>query len=311
MRFFRIYPLHIFALLLMIGLEFIKLAGMMSGRMPSTHIPFSSPDTVGDIGLNILLLQSLGFTNHESWNLPAWSISCEAAGYICFAAAASGKMLGSRAFIWVAVPMALICYAVLFAFKGTLDVTYDLGIVRCLAGMMLGVWIYDVSRTPLIARASDHTAGALASIAAACLIVTMCFNQGFVQVCVIPAFVLTILFLQRDCGWVAMALGSAPMRYLGKISYSTYLMQIPVMSVLGIATAHWFKPQAAADTRGAAGSLWIGDVYVVGVVLVVIAVATITYARIEAPWMKYARRHRVPAGGLSLIPESSRQPPKP
>ncbi len=83
-RTFRLLPLHIVMLFVLIIIEVGKLAAYQYG-ITFTSPPFTGQNDVAEIIPNLLLLQSwLPFFDHNSFNSPSWSISIEYYMYMIF-----------------------------------------------------------------------------------------------------------------------------------------------------------------------------------------------------------------------------------
>src|SRR5690606_1003601 len=82
-RFFRIYPLHLVMLAVMLGLELAKLLASQKAGFTFNHPPFSAENAPSQILPNLLLLHSwTPYTDSLSFNYPSWSISIEFYMYI-------------------------------------------------------------------------------------------------------------------------------------------------------------------------------------------------------------------------------------
>src|SRR6201989_328450 len=71
-RLARVYPLHIFTLILTLIL------------VVSAHFKWDEFFNLQSIPTHMLMLQSFGLHSIYTWNVPAWSISAEFAAYIIF-----------------------------------------------------------------------------------------------------------------------------------------------------------------------------------------------------------------------------------
>jgi peptidoglycan/LPS O-acetylase OafA/YrhL len=277
----------------MIALELVKVAGLWTGFIVPARQPFSLPNTVNDIFLNIFLVQSLDTTNHLSWNSPSWSISCEAAGYLFFAIAAITGALRAITFQFVAVPMAIAGYVFVVTSKGTLDATYDLGIVRCLAGLLLGIWVYDLSVTTRISVASRRTLDIAGFCMALWIVVALTFAGGTLELAVIPGFVLALLCLHQDRGYAAKFLMTQPLAFLGRISYSVYMLHYFLIVALGIVLKRILPISGFStndpDLPRLTMNRWVGDLLLLAMVFLIVWLASHAYRRIEAPWREYGR----------------------
>ena len=133
-RFGRIWPVQAATLALLVGYEALKWAIEAFG-----HGHFSSPGFSRDgislveaIPTNLLLLQSLGLHDRETWNFPSWSLSVEFVTYVAFALFCLMTPNLRRA-MSVATIVASIAILALVAPYGMRS-TFDYGIFRCLAG---------------------------------------------------------------------------------------------------------------------------------------------------------------------------------
>lgn len=71
-RIARVYPLHLFMLIVVL---------IQSFYYPNIMLP---SDNIYTFILNLFLIQSWGFTDLVSWNQPSWSISTEMFAYLLF-----------------------------------------------------------------------------------------------------------------------------------------------------------------------------------------------------------------------------------
>ncbi len=213
-RFARVWPLHgfILALFAIFALGLIAI-GKPGDRMPLAELP-----------LHVLLIQNWGFTDHLSWNDPAWSISTEFAAYLAFPLiAVAVRWDRLRAGPLLAIALAL-CAAIALLFDaagtGSLgDHIVKLGVWRCLAEVGLGIVAC------LLWRLWHDKPGAAFRVALACgAILTAGAAFRLPETVFVPAALFSaILALALDRGPVARALSTKAAVYLGEISYSTYL----------------------------------------------------------------------------------------
>jgi len=77
-RFFRLFPLHIFMLIIFVFIECGKFCAYKFGGFSFKYIPFTGIGAIGELIPNLLLIQSwTPFTEHVAFNSPSWSISIE------------------------------------------------------------------------------------------------------------------------------------------------------------------------------------------------------------------------------------------
>jgi peptidoglycan/LPS O-acetylase OafA/YrhL len=290
LRFFRLYPLHLAVLGMFFVVECFKWGTQRFTGISSEHPPFSGGQSIATLAANVLMVQGLGWIRHPGWNGPSWSISCEFFAYLAFALLCP---LGFVRRTWAAV--AAIClsagtYAFLVTTRGNLDVVFDLGILRCFAGFACGVllWKYRAALDGL-----RLTRWRYSQILVACaLIAVIAVARGPAVAATIPGFVLLIICVKSDQGLVARVLNTRGIQYLGRISYSIYMVhELVVIGVLMMLKRHaamTWNPTLGRNT--AAVNPWRGDALLVAVAAGVLVLATITYKAIEEPGRSFGRR---------------------
>jgi peptidoglycan/LPS O-acetylase OafA/YrhL len=287
-RFFRVYPLHAAILLVIAGFEAGKLLACLAGAAPPGMTAFAEATSGALLAANLALVQGLGIVGQAGWNEPSWSISCEFAAYVLFAGAVWGGLLRSRRALAAAAAAALLAYAAMAVARGTLDLTVGFGLARCLAGFALGMCLsHGACRSPLLARLRlmPGVAGLVEIAAATGLVLVLALATGPAVAMVVPVAVATILMIEAGDGPVARLLASRPVACLGRISYSLYLVHLPLLWVFR-EIAQEIGPAAAKTDLGAvadAASLWRGDLLVIGFAAAAIAVAWATHRLIEEP----------------------------
>ncbi|WP_442755696.1 acyltransferase family protein [Methylocystis sp. JAN1] len=285
-RFFRLYPLHFVILVALVGLEIVKLAAQERAGA-SDIAPFTGPNSLSLLLENLLMLQGVGLEGRLGWNPPAWSVGAECVAYLLFAwVALAGLVRRGRLVVAVCVA-SFAAYLLIAVSENTLDVTYVLGLVRCVAGFSLGVaiWLYSPQKFPN----APFVAGAAGLLALA----VMAFAGGGATVAIVPLFVGLTAALQYDEGRVAKFLSTRTVQYLGRVSYSIYLTHMPLLFVFKTVlkrVAHLHFHAGAHGQILDVGSPWIGDGLFAGVVIVVLAVSWATHKFVEEPGRRLGAR---------------------
>jgi peptidoglycan/LPS O-acetylase OafA/YrhL len=295
LRFFRVYPLHLVMLSLFVVVDVSKVLIQSFGAIDVGRSEVQNADFVNQLVANILLLHSLGFLDRLIWNTPSWSISCEFAAYVLFSFGAASGFLKKDAAVLTLAATGVLCYAAVALSRGTLDVTYDLGLVRALSGFALGMLLGRCSSIALAAaRMPDAALSWMQSIVFLVIGIQLSFFDGPAAAFCIPLFVFLAALLQKDRGLIAKVLGSRPLQFLGQISYSLYMTQFFVLTVVGIAVKRLFHVPLEEDpvTRIMTLQLapWFGDVLLLSCLLLILVVAAFTYQFVEAPARAYGRR---------------------
>ncbi len=303
LRFFRVYPLHIAMLSAFVLFECVKFAAVWSGAIaPGEQAPFTGNNTVGALVTNLFMLQGLGITNGMTWNSVSWSISCEFAAYMLFAIVTWSGLHRTRGFFVIGAIAGAAGFAFIVATTGTLDVVSELALTRCLSGFLFGMLIFRMASGSLgrrYARQSDFVVGASELLVISVLVLAMSLapapsQRGLTEaypgmlLVTVAALVMTVAVFHLDRGPVSRILLSRPVQFLGRISYSIYMVHIFIWLVFSIVLKRVFH----LDLARAADSMspWIGDALVALQVAIVIATSAATFALIEEPARRYGRR---------------------
>jgi peptidoglycan/LPS O-acetylase OafA/YrhL len=279
-RVARVWPLHLFMLACAVP---FALALAMSGRPDWQQYP------PAELPLHFLLLQNWGFTDRLTWNVPAWSISCELAAYLVFpflVMAIDWRKLPTLALLGAAAVFAALIWAVFAATGATVlgQNIMTIGVPRCLGEFALGtimcaLWLRWRDAPVLPALASAATGIALLTAHIAGLLP---------QTAAIPlAFAALVLALALTSGMRGNLLESAPIHYLGEISYATYL-------------GHWLLWMAfkLVFIQGHSMS-WPLFILFVAMVL---ASSAFLYHFVERPAQRWLNRLPLPALGTKPTP---------
>lgn len=286
-RFFRLYPLHLATFVLaaaITGMGFV---------LRNSSIVWSIADVFSADALQaVALVHGLGFA-HPSFNAPSWSISAEFWTYIAFGLVALCMGAGAPR---IAVAMfvfgaaALITMFVLNSPAG-LYTAFEFGFLRCLAGFSLGVVVWLAYRV----TGSWWPSCGITTIALIALSISVWFVLAWVERSnaanglVLPLFAGIIYVCATDRGSVFKAvLETRPAKFLGRISYSIYMLHTSVLMVVS-----FFVTLLAPDLRGIAATpgmsffrFLLGDLFCLLYVLLVVAGAAITHRLIEDPFRR-------------------------
>lgn len=273
LRISRIYPVHLFTLLVVIGffLLTVALGKPMDGR------PRFSLDL---LVANLFLVQSWGWAKNDSWNILAWSISTEWLMYLLFPLIAwrlSRLQWGIGALGFAA--LSLLGLVLVFQALGldSTNTTYRYGVVRTFFGFLAGCFLYVAYRS---GKLQDAPWRVLEWVSVAWFVLaTFYWRSSFAA---LPAVGLLILSLAYGRSGVSRFIGSKPAVFLGDISYSLYMVHMIVLEIC-------FLPLDYSRYGQQAGPLFI--LAWLGMSLVVVAVATLwTYNHVEKPARIYLRR---------------------
>lgn len=309
-RFVRIYPLHLFTLCAMAAYLGLRLIIHKMGYPiidPGEALPFSpeSTDNAGTFLSNVFLTQSMGLHDSLTFNGPAWSISVEFYTYIVFAIITIIAPIKTPLHILYVLLFGLMTYAFLALNKPNLDVTYDLGILRCFAGFSIGMvssWLFDLDRQP------EKSSGRIKATLLELLVLVMSAYwviaaEGVMTFTIAPILLSLMIVFAAGNGWISHVLGRGIFQYLGKISYSIYLNHALIIVVFNVALN-----KAFGDVLNI--SYEMGTLISLVYLCVVLLSSHITYHLVEMPATKWlSRKRKKPAikGRIESIVQHTRQ----
>ncbi|UWU77648.1 acyltransferase [Bradyrhizobium huanghuaihaiense] len=291
LRLGRIYPLHLVTLLLFIPIDAAK-----DGIGPSL---------LQAVVTNVLLLQGLG-VNPQNWlNFASWSISAEFAAYVIFAAVVN--RIGPTIWPWllpiVAGPIVLATIS-----PDGMNATYDYGLVRCLYGFALGVVCFDLRECfPVLRRRlapSVETWLEAVSFMLVVFYVSVAGSSVILQVASPLVFSLVVLVFAREAGAVSRLLTVPSMLLIGTLTYSIYMLHPLVRAVVrailmvierlghtelfvSYALSAGHEPTKVVSVSG---SLWLGDLLQIAMLLLTVLLSVATYRFVEEPGRNWVRR---------------------
>ena len=226
-RFRRLYPLHLFTLLLVLLFELFRLG--VDRYVTSLTNPVFGPDKSFISFLsNLTLTQSLDLFNGVTWNGPSWSISVEFYTYIVWALC----LVLFRKNLWLicGISFSLIAWFIV-RHNGSIIYNYDYGFVRCLYSFLIGMLAYRLNRQVL----SGLSYWQSTSVETLLLGLTLFFVSSFTHAdsWLMPIlFAVVIMAFSHETGAIAKFLASDRLEFLGKLSYSYYLNHTVVLAAM-------------------------------------------------------------------------------
>jgi peptidoglycan/LPS O-acetylase OafA/YrhL len=185
-RVARLYPLHIFILLLFVATAATSQLMAGSGAVSLQSIPLQGPQSVTAFLANLFMLQGLD-AGKLSWNYPAWSISVEFVAYLAFPLALPIVLRASN--VWKSV-LTLFLFGALawlaFLKKDNFD-QWDgpVALLRCLPEFLLGTLLYFAFRAGGIRNSwLNRDVAAFGIVAAAVL----CLHFGAPDLLIVAIF---------------------------------------------------------------------------------------------------------------------------
>lgn len=282
LRFVRTYPLHLFVLILFLML-FIWDRGLESLSVIPYDYSFLR---------QLFLLNGLGFESVWAWNVPSWSLSSEWFCYLCFPLLVPLiNCIRSAAVALLFAALAVMLTAALLAYLGrpNFDATLDWGLFKIAGEFLAGCFL---CRAYLQMRVIPDFSGVIGLAAIIYSVVQLAYFPSVPIMPVIASFAVFIFTLAHNRQPLTLLFGNAVSVYLGKISYSVYMVH---WIYVGNMAAFGFNA-LPAQTR-----IW----WVLGAVL---CTSVITYHLVERITGKYLREMVLAgnkaAGSVYLVSES-------
>jgi peptidoglycan/LPS O-acetylase OafA/YrhL len=216
-RLARIYPVHLFTTLFLLGvLVTVWQLGFYE----------HAPTYLRAVLANLTLTHAWGTLGHWSLNEPSWSISAEWGAYLLFPAfLALTTVLRRWPFVFLAgaIGFVLVAWPISFALfsKDYTHLAYDFGVLRILPTFVLGCAVYTVAASTALDRKPAQI------LLAAAILATLAAMHFFAhQLVIILAFGLLVyaaaqIGRHRDA---SAKLDHPFMIYLGEISFSLYMV---------------------------------------------------------------------------------------
>jgi hypothetical protein len=218
LRWGRIWPLHAVMVLLYALLE-LGLLFHGAGGMPAGREAFTGPRDLAALPVSFFLLAAWLWPGRDLWNTQSWSVSVELGLYL--GAALLWRMSGRWANALGTV-LAVAAMTTLWQFDSAY---YE--ILRGIAGFGLGMGCWGLWRQWSAVPLAPGIATALELAALPLILLVLGYSTNYFQVDLL--FALTVLLFAREAGAVSRALGTAPARWLGAISYSLYMVHMFVV----------------------------------------------------------------------------------
>ena len=279
-RFARIYPIHLFTLSIWLLIMVIVTAGQ---SQPTPHGGFySQENTIFSFLTNLLLIHSWGIHDKMTWNGISWSISAEWFAYLLFPALvyALRPVTSSRA----ALSVATAAFVVLVAFVesyGSLDVGVNYGLLRIACEFVIGMCVFRIYKNINSLNLSAPLIDVMIILCIGAVFLVIQFRIA--DIASVPAIAAIIGLAALERGWVAGILSWSLLVYLGRISYSIYMVHVLVRT----AYVEFAKPHVGALL---AESYPLSAAVTAIMVALTVGVAAFTFKFVENPARVAIRR---------------------
>ena len=245
--------------------------------------------TITNLGANLASVQILSWGHFTSLDGPAWSISVEAIAYVLFPPLMAATLLASPKRAIISAIVAVVGVVVATRLPAELmGRPEEIGrfmiwwaatpgeIVRCLAEFATGLLAWRATRTEWFRRLSTYPL--LCELVVGAMLILLALPGT--DVAVVVLFPLLISLVGTREGYVAHFLGGRIPYYLGVLSYSIYLVHVPVKDSLNHPLAKWTAQFGIPHA-------WTAHVFLLGALVAVIAI--VAHLGIERPGRKILR----------------------
>jgi peptidoglycan/LPS O-acetylase OafA/YrhL len=287
-RFARIYPLHFFAM-------FILVTGVILFSPPGTYP--NAIENPAAIPTGFLLLHSYYIHNLYSWNIPSWSISAEWAAYMLFPFLALFLNKKKRLAIFLFIIGVLVAYVSIMYFlprknflnpaipvPHNLNTTYDYGFLRGISGFTTGMIVYTLYQWASGKGMFQKDGFAVVTLLLLVLALHFAVNDAY---CILLFAAIVFAFALNNSGLHTVC-NNRVLQYIGNISYSIYLMQIFLQEPFSKGLR---LPGVTGFGRGKqnidfASGLGFCIIYLI----LLIAISSLSYYTIELPCRRWINR---------------------
>lgn len=289
LRLFRTYPLHLVMLGVFLAYETLQYLLVELYHFPTTTPPFSE-NNGGTLLLNLVLLNGVGFTN-LTFNTPSWSISTEFWAYIVFGVSMlSLANQRGRLLVFAAIGIGSLGFLAVQP-DPSLSVHWERFFPRCLFGFFMGAvlrGVMNVQRSAPAAHAGHDLLQLAGMLVSLWLVAAASGDLLWIELLAPFAFAALIAtFVAWPGTRVVRALINAPLLWLGKVSYSIYMVHQFVLLMVEAFMKLVLKAPVEDEVLMVGNT--IGTIALVFSLALVLAVAAFTYRFIEEPARRIGR----------------------
>lgn len=292
-RFARVYPLHLFTLIIsfIIAVLVVYFADGLDPFFAEMINPSALP-------ASLVFLQGMGLFWAAPLNTPSWSLSTEWWMYLVFPFVvpffmrlnASGKFL---TFITLIAAYLLLMYFVgpvsmagpFPAGQPTLNLVADFGFFRCALGFLLGMLLHEV----YVSRAAYSFFKNNWTFAILFVGALIAMHFGIHDLLIIALFPLIILAAAYNESNVKRILDTKVLQRLGDWSFSIYMVHVPIISCFWLLQVY-NDPKVFSNFLALVSqppNYGVGLIFFVIVFTFTLLLAALTYRYIELPARNY------------------------
>lgn len=293
LRVGRLYPLHIFVLLLWIPYIGAKVYVYQHGMGATDPLEINNFSTLTS---NLFLMQGLGIDGAPmmAWNFPSWSISTEFYTYLVFFIVSVLFSFRKRSIYNIFIPLSTILL-LYFTYDPNIGEYSALSFVRCLGGFFGGVVVYNIYKKVKfnIENVAYATFLEIIVLSSTLYLVQLDYDYTLRYLTIFAFMVVIYLFSIQNIGAVSRILEMKLPQLIGKLSYSIYMMHALIMVVAFNVFQYIFKFETSSIDTISTNALIFDWANVVNFLLIVLVVLSswFTYKWIEIPWQKRFREY--------------------
>ena len=266
LRLSRIYPLHVFMMLVLL-MATVVLPGFTESYRDERF-------SYDNFFYSLFLVQNWGFGFPNSWNIPAWSLSAEWLAYLAFPLIITVVYRIPRGLEVIAAAALLASMiAVTYFFRdGILDGTGRFGILRMVVGFTVGCLIYKN-----LEKSDSPPPTFMLSLAIVIIFVATIDPKFYVLA--LPGLALLIRSLINPGKMALMIFANPVVMWLGKISFALYLVHLVLLEVF-----KWMMTNTEISSISENRYVAPG-----GFVVFIFVLATLLWKYFEVPCQRYIR----------------------
>ena len=224
-RFFRLYPVHIFVLILILFIQCLKFVAIELG-LPAGQEAFGGHPSTGswytlrDFVLHVFLLQAvLEYGYFLSWNSAAWTISTEFYTYLLFAILVLISFRKSYIFITLSV-IYLIFSKEIFQFINSIFYIFTPQFEHCILFFLSGSLMFFIYER-IKYRFNDYIFYIF--------LIPCLYFKDYLPNHILFSIIILLVALLKKSSISNIILSYKPLVYLGTISYSFYMIHQVVL----------------------------------------------------------------------------------
>jgi len=294
-RFARVYPLHFFTLV------WAALCVWYMHSKATSIDPFIGEIlNLKAIPASLVLMQSMHLYITAPLNTPSWSLSTEWWMYMIFPFIMPFfyriKMRGRILILLLIVGYYLALTYLIGPISGpfptgkpTINLVADFGFLRCMAGFMLGMLLYEFYTARFGYSLLKNSWAFVVCFAG----VLFAMHKGINELLIIAFFPFILLTAAYNTTTLKKVLDWRPLQRLGDWSFSIYMVHIPIgylFYVYNIRIQPGMLAQSPAINNAAHPNYVLGGILCIILVVATLVVAALTYRFVEIPSRNYLNK---------------------